>query len=240
MYDVVIIGGGPAGYTAGLYAVRAGYNTLLIEKYGPGGQMGLTGIIDNYPGYENGIEGFELGMKMQQQAERFGLITEYGMVEAVFLEEAIKVVNTSTGTYEAKVVIIATGANARQLNIPNEKEYTGRGVHYCAHCDGGFYKGKKVIVIGGGNSAVSDALYLSRIAKEVILIHRRDELRAANLYRKQLEEIDNIEIRYNSVVTQILAEDSVTGVKVKDIISEAESEIACQAVFISIGTSANI
>ena len=170
VYDIIIIGGGPAGYTSALYASRAGFDTLVIERMSVGGQMALTDIIDNYPGFEEGVDGFTLGMKMQQGAERFGAATEYADVNSIDVSDKIKKVETSNGVFLAKVIIIATGANPRELGLENEKSLVGRGVHYCAHCDGRFYKDKTVVVVGGGNSAASDALYLSNIAKKVYLL----------------------------------------------------------------------
>ncbi|MBQ8448350.1 MAG: FAD-dependent oxidoreductase, partial [Clostridia bacterium] len=172
VYDMLIIGGGPAGYTAALYAARAGFDTVVIEKMGPGGQMALTGDIDNYPGFEEGVDGFTLGMKMQKGAERFGAKTVYDEVKAVDFSEKTKKVETKKGVYLAKTVAISTGADARELGL-GEKKLIGKGVHYCAHCDGRFYKGKTVVVVGGGNSAAADALYLSRLAEKVYIVHRR-------------------------------------------------------------------
>ena len=178
IYDIAIIGGGPAGYSAALYASRAGFDTVVIEKMMmAGGQMTLTGDIDNYPGFDEGIDGFTLGMKMQSAAHRFGATTKVATVTGVDLGGNIKKIVTSTGEICAKAVIIATGADPRALGVEGESSLIGRGVHYCAHCDGRFYKGKTVVVVGGGNSAVGDALYLSKLAKKVILVHRRDTLR---------------------------------------------------------------
>ena len=165
LYDIIIIGGGPAGYSAALYSARAGLSTLVIEKMGAGGQMALTDVIDNYPGFENGIDGFTLGMNMQKGAERFGAKTEYAQVVSLDLKEKIKTVTCDSGEFYCKALIIATGANPRTLGLENEEALLGRGVHYCAHCDGGFYRNKTVVVVGGGNSAVADALYLTHIAK---------------------------------------------------------------------------
>lgn len=165
IYDTVIIGGGPAGYTAALYASRAGLDTVLIERLSAGGQMALTGEIDNYPGFDEGIDGFTLGEKMRKGAERFGAATKYANVVSVDFSGKIKEAKTSSETFLGKTVIIATGADPRKLGLANENELTGRGVHYCAHCDGRFYKDKTVVVVGGGNSAAADALYLSRLAK---------------------------------------------------------------------------
>lgn len=235
IYDVIILGGGPAGYTAALYTSRAGLNTLLIEKMSAGGQMALTDIIDNYPGFENGIDGFELGMKMQQTAERFGAKTEYAEVNCVDFSGAIKKIIAGNKEFLSKTVIIATGANPRELEIQNEKDFIGRGVHYCAHCDGRFYKDKTVAVIGGGNSAASDALYLSRLAKKVYLIHRRDQLRATKIYHEPLFKADNIEFIWNTSVVDFITEQRVIGVKAKNILTDQITTIDCDGVFISIG-----
>lgn len=235
IYDVIILGGGPAGYTAALYTSRAGLNTLLIEKMSAGGQMALTDIIDNYPGFENGIDGFELGMKMQQTAERFGAKTEYAEVNCVDFSCAIKKIIAGNKEFLSKTVIIATGANPRELEIQNEKDFIGRGVHYCAHCDGRFYKDKTVAVIGGGNSAASDALYLSRLAKKVYLIHRRDQLRATKIYHEPLFKADNIEFIWNTSVVDFITEQRVIGVKIKNVLTDQITNINCDGVFISIG-----
>ncbi|MBR3870494.1 MAG: thioredoxin-disulfide reductase [Clostridia bacterium] len=235
VYDTLIIGGGPAGYTAALYATRAGLDTLVIEKMSVGGQMALTGDIDNYPGFEEGIDGFTLGMKMQQGAERFGAKTEYAEVNSVDFSDKIKRVDTSAGTFFAKTVVIASGANPRELGLENEANLVGRGVHYCAHCDGRFYKDKTVVVVGGGNSAVADATYLSNLAKKVYLVHRRDTLRATKVYHEQLEKAGNIQFVWNSTVTEILADDRVKGVRIKDVKTGEISEIACDGLFVSIG-----
>ncbi len=235
IYDVIIIGGGPAGYSAALYAARAGLNSLLIEKFSPGGQMSLTGDIDNYPGFEEGVDGFTLGMKMQQGAQRFGAKTEYAEVTAVDLKGDIKKVTASSKDYFSHTVIIASGANPRPLGIENEQTLTGKGVHYCAHCDGRFYKEKTVAVIGGGNSAVADALYLSRLAKKVYLIHRRDKLRATQVYLKPLMETENIEFIWNSTVENFIFDSSIKGIKIKNTLNSDLSEILCDGVFVSIG-----
>lgn len=235
VYDMIILGGGPAGYTAALYATRAGLDTILIERMSPGGQMALTDIIDNYPGFEEGVDGFSLGMKMQQGAERFGARTEYAEVTEVDFSEKIKKIFTTSGIYKSRTVAISTGANPRELGLSNEKELTGKGVHYCAHCDGRFYKGKTVAVVGGGNSAVSDALYLSRLAKKVYVIHRRDNLRATKIYHEPLMKEENVEFLWNSVVTEISADNRVTGIKIKDVNTDETKDIECAALFVSIG-----
>ena len=235
IFDTVIIGGGPAGYTAALYAARAGLDTVVLEKMSPGGQMALTDTIDNYPGFEEGVDGFTLGMKMQQSAGRFGAKSEYAEVLSAELTQDVKTVITGSGEFKAKTVIIASGANPRELGLPNEKQLVGKGVHYCAHCDGRFYKGKTVVVVGGGNTAVSDALYLSRIAGKVILVHRRDTLRATKIYREPLLKTENVTFCRDSTVSEILAEESVSAVKLKNVKTGEETVVACDAVFVSIG-----
>ena len=235
VYDMIVVGGGPGGYTAALYAARAGLDTLVLEKLSAGGQMALTEEIDNYPGYEDGIDGFTLAEKMQRQAERFGARTEYAQVERVDLSAAPKILETSEGTFYAKTVVLATGANPRELGIADENALVGRGVAYCAACDGMRYRGRTVVVVGGGNSAAADALLLSRIAKQVILVHRRDTLRATKVYHEPLMRAENLEFRWNSTVTELLHGNKLTGVKVKDVQTGEETEIPCDGVFISVG-----
>lgn len=235
VYDMIVVGGGPGGYTAALYAARAGLSTLVLEKLSAGGQMALTEQIDNYPGFEDGIDGFTLAEKMQQQAERFGARSEYAQVERMDLAASPKVLETSEGTFFAKTVVLATGANPRELGLPNEAALTGRGVAYCAACDGMRYKGKTVVVVGGGNSAVADALLLSRVAQKVILVHRRDTLRATKVYHQPLMQAENLEFRWNSTVTELLQEDKLTGVKLKDVNTGEETTVPCDGLFISVG-----
>lgn len=237
IFDMIIIGGGPAGYSAALYAVSAGLDTLLIERLSVGGQMTLTGNIDNYPGFEEGIDGFTLGMKMQKGAERFGAKTEYAEVTGVNVLEEIKSVETTSGSFFAKTVVIATGANPRELGIEKEQQLIGKGVHYCAHCDGRFYKDKTVAVIGGGNSAAADALYLSRLCRKVYLVHRRDTLRAAKVYHKPLNDAENIEFMWNSTVSKFVEEGRISGIKLKDVNTGADTLLSCDGVFVSIGRS---
>lgn len=235
IYDMIIIGGGPAGYTAALYAARAGIDVVLLERMSAGGQMSLTGDIDNYPGFPEGVDGFTLGMNMQQGAERFGAKTEYGEVESVDFADKIKKIVTPYGTYHGKTVVISTGANPRELGISGEKELTGRGVHYCAHCDGRFYKDKTVIVVGGGNSAAADALYLSNLAKKVYVVHRRDSLRATKIYHEPLMKAENVEFIWDSTVTDFIIDGNLRGVRVRNKLNGNETEIACDGVFVSIG-----
>lgn len=235
IYDMVILGGGPGGYTAAMYAARAGLNATVLEKLSPGGQMALTQQLDNYPGFEDGIDGFALAEKMQRQAERFGAVTQYAEAVSADLSAVPKRIETSEGTVYGKTVVIATGANPRELGLPGERELVGRGVAYCASCDGMFYRGKTVVVVGGGNSAVEDALMLSRIAKKVILVHRRDTLRATKIYHEPLMRKENVEFLWNSVVTGLLRQEKLIGIRVQNIPTGEESELACDGVFISVG-----
>lgn len=235
IYDMIIIGGGPAGYTAALYAARAGLSTLVLEKLSAGGQMALTDTVDNYPGFDEGIDGLTLGMQMQHGAERFGAKTEYAEVLSVDFSEPVKTLHTVSGDFRAKTVVIAAGASPRELGLAGERELIGKGVHYCAHCDGRFYRDKTVIVVGGGNSAAADALYLSRIVKTVLLVHRRDTLRATQIYHKPLMETKNIKFYWNSRVTKLLADARVTGAVIQNTKTGEQTELSCDGVFVSIG-----
>lgn len=235
IYDVIIIGGGPGGYTAALYGARAGLDVLLLEKLSAGGQMALTSQIDNYPGFESGVDGFELAEKMQAGAERFGAKTELAEVYSVELKEKIKTIDTSEGIFYGKTVVISTGAAPRELGLEKEQSLVGRGVNYCAACDGMFFRGKKVAVIGGGNSAAADALLLSRICEKVTVVHRRDTLRATKVYHEPLMQAENVDFAWDSVVTDLLSEDAFKGLKLKNVKTGEETELACDGVFISVG-----
>lgn len=235
VYDVLVLGGGPAGFTAAMYAARAGLGTLVLERLAAGGQMALTHQVDNYPGFDEGVDGFTLGMKMQQGAERFGAQTVFADVHSVELEGKIKKLHTEQGTFYGRTVIVATGANPRKLGLPMEQELTGRGVHYCAACDGMFYRGKTVVLVGGGNSAVADVLTLARVAKKVIMVHRRDTLRASKVYNESLEKTENIEFRWNSEVIALRHGDRVNGAVIRNHVSGGEETVACDGVFISVG-----
>ena len=235
IYDTLILGGGPAGYSAALYTARAGLDTLVIEKICPGGQMATTDIIDNYPGFDAGIDGMELGMKMMAGAERFGAKSAYGEVAEVDLTSKIKRIVTADATYYGKTVIIATGASPRALGLENEQALIGRGVHYCAHCDGRFYKGKTVMVVGGGNSAASDALYLSGLAEKVILVHRRDTLRATKIYHAPLMRAENVEFFWNAKISTLHADKRISAVTVTDLTNGQEREVKIDGLFVSIG-----
>lgn len=235
IYDMVIIGGGPGGYTAALYAARAGLNVVVLEKLSPGGQMALTTQVDNFPGVDAGVDGYTLGETMQRNAESFGAVTELAEVQSVDLSSDPKKIETNEGTFYGKTVVYAAGAGPRELGLSNEKALTGRGVNYCASCDGMFYKGKTVVVVGGGNSAVEDALLLSRVAKKVIVVHRRDTLRATKIYHKPLMEAENVEFFWNSAVTQLLENGKLNGIVVQNLLTGEETTVDCDGVFISIG-----
>ena len=234
-YDMIIVGGGPGGYTSALYAARAGFNVLVLEKFSAGGQMALTHQIDNYPGFEDGIDGFSLADKMKKQAERFGARSENAEVIKVNLTVNPKEIETAKGTFLSKTVVLASGANPRELGVDKETELIGRGVAYCASCDGMFYRGKTVVVVGGGNTAAADAILLSRIAKKVIIVHRRDTLKATRIYHEPLMNAENVEFKWDSTVTELLYEDKITGVKIKNVKTGEESIIDCDGVFVSVG-----
>ena len=239
IYDLIVIGGGPGGYTAALYGVRSGLRTLVLEKLSAGGQMALTTQIDNYPGFPEGVDGFQLGENMRAGAERFGAKTEYAEAYELDLRQEPKKVITSEGDFYGKAVIIATGANPRELGIAGEKELVGKGVNYCAACDGMFYKGKTVVLVGGGNTAAAEALHLSKLCRKVILVHRRDTLRATQIYHAPLLNAPNVEFRWNSTVTELMHDGRLTGVKIKDVHTGEEVVIPCDGVFVSIGRAPN-
>ncbi len=235
VYDMIIIGGGPAGYTCALYAARAGLKTIVLEKLSAGGQMALSEQIDNYPGFEDGITGFSLAEKMRKCAEKFGAMSHMEEVVSVNLLPKLKSVETKQGTLYGKTVVVATGANPRELGLANEKELVGKGVSYCAFCDGMFYRDKTVVVVGGGNSAAEDAIVLSKICKKVIMIHHLDTMQATKIYQDSIMQKENIEINWNSVVEEIIVDKRVTGVRMKNISNEKEKIIDCDGVFIGIG-----
>ena len=238
-YDVIVIGGGPGGYAAALYAARANLQTMVIEKFAPGGQMATTDIVENYPGFVDGINGFELGMQMKKGAERFGVKTKLAEVKSVELNENPKRVHTAKETFEAKTIILALGAFPRELGLENESMLRGRGVSYCATCDGMFYRDKTVVIVGGGNTAVADAIFLAKICKKVYLVHRRDELRASKTYMESLEKTENIEFLWSSEVSEIMADEFVTGVKVKSRKDDSVRMVACDGIFVAIGNVPN-
>lgn len=233
--DLIIIGAGPAGLTAGIYAKRAGLNVAIIEKFAPGGQMTLTSSIENYPGFEK-IDGFELSQKMHDQAEKLGC--EFIFEDAVSISavgEEKKVI-TTTGEHFAKTLIIASGATARKLGLDGEDSLIGKGISYCATCDGALFKGKEVAVVGGGNTALEDSMYLSRFAKKVYLIHRRDEFRGDDILVKELKEkAGSIEVLYSSVVQKLIYSDKLNGIELKNIKTGEVTNLSLDGLFVAIG-----
>ena len=237
IYDIIIVGGGPAGYTAALYSARAGLDVLVLEKMGAGGQMALTSQIDNYPGFADGVDGFTLGAQMRKGAERFGANTRFGEVKSLNLQSNPKQVHLAEETLYSRTVILATGATARRLGIDGEEALIGAGISYCAHCDGMFYRGKTVAVVGGGNTAAAAALTLSRYCKQVYLIHRRDSLRASKVYHDQLKNTENITFYWNSTVKALHADRVLTGLTLdqqgKTVLLDVDG------LFVSIGQTPN-
>ncbi|WP_337617650.1 thioredoxin-disulfide reductase [Acidaminococcus timonensis] len=234
LYDILIIGGGPAGYTAALYGARSGFRTAVLEKLSPGGQMATTSDVENYPGFPGVVDGFELGEKMQQGAEQAGAETVYAEVTKVDLAADPKVVETSEGTYLGRTVIIATGAHPRKLGLAQEENLVNRGISYCATCDGSFYKDKTVVVNGGGNTAVGDALYLAKLARKVYLVHRRDTLRATPIYLQRLKDA-HVEIIWNSVISGLEADKKLTAVDVKNVKTGEVTKLPADGLFVAIG-----
>lgn len=235
LYDVIVIGGGPAGYTCALYAARANLNVLVLEKLAPGGQMATTDRVDNYPGFPDGVEGFELAMSMKKGAERFGAVSQMADVTEVKLQGDIKEICAGGKQLQARTVVLASGARPRELGLPGEKELRGRGVSYCATCDGMFYRGKTVVVAGGGDTACADALYLSRLCQKVIVVHRRDKLRASAAYQKPLLEAGNVEFIWDSEVMALEYADILTGAHLRNKKTGAQTLIACSGLFVAIG-----
>jgi len=232
-YDLIIIGGGPAGLTAGVYARRGGLNVLIVENQAVGGQMSRTLEIENYPGFPT-VNGFQLAMSMQEQCTTLGIEFAYGNIENLDLDGKDKKLTIDGEEYSSKAVIIATGTTPTYLNIKGEKEFAGRGVSYCAVCDGGFFKDKNVIVVGGGNTALEDAMYLQRFAKTVYLAHRRDEYRASKILVDKLNE-SNVKQLKSSVIDEIVGDNKVTKVKVKNLKTNAISDINMDGVFVAVG-----
>ncbi len=238
LYDMLVVGGGPAGYTAALYGARAGLTVLVLEKLSPGGQMATTDVIDNYPGFPEGVNGFDLAMKMKEGASRFGAQTVSAQAAKLELSGPVKRVHTAKGVYEGKTVVLATGARPRQLGLPNERALRGKGVSYCATCDGMFYRGKTVAVVGGGNTAVADGLYLSRLCQRVVMIHRRDQLRAPMLWKDRLETAGKTEFWMNCQVQELLTHPEsgrLRGLIVRENTSGRCRELDCEGVFLAVG-----
>jgi thioredoxin reductase (NADPH) len=235
-YDVIIIGGGPAGLSAGIYTARARLSTLLIEKAAIGGQIINAGKVENYPGYADGIGGIELTQAMHQQAEKFGLETIYDEVIGLEVNGKDKIVKTPQGDFLAKAVIIAGGAERQKLGVPGEAEFTGKGVSYCATCDGAFFRDKTVAVLGGGNAAVTEALELTKFASRVTLIHRRHELRAAKIIQEKLMADKKIDILWDTVILEIVGDKLVKKIKLRNVVTNQESTLDVSGVFVSVGS----
>ncbi len=243
IYDIAIIGGGPAGLTAGLYAKRAAMSTVLLERYLPGGQVLLTERIENYPGFPEGITGLELVDRIKEQALRIGLIIKQDNVTEVKEEKGrernFRIIAESGSEYKALSVIFAAGATWKRLGVPGEDKLAGRGVSYCATCDAPMFRNKKVVVVGGGDKAAEEAIYLTKFASEVTLVHRKNRLRAAKIIQEALEKSRKIRLSLESVITSIEGDKTVSGVKIKNIPDGKESDIACQGVFIFVGIEPN-
>ncbi len=238
-YDVIIIGGGPAGLTAGLYAARARLSTLLIERAIPGGQIVNAELVENYPGFPEGVSGYELGQLMYAQATKFGLETLAEEVTGIELRDKVQVVKTTDGDYTTRSLIIASGSELNKLGVPGEKEFTGRGVSYCATCDGALFKDEVVAVVGGGNAAIEEALFLTRFVSKVMVIHRREELRAAKVLQERAFANPKIEFVWDSVVEAIKGDDAVSGLEVKNVKTGEVSSLNVTGVFIYVGFHPN-
>ena len=245
LYDIAIIGGGPAGLTAGLYAKRAEMKTILIERYMPGGQVLLTERVDNYPGFPDGITGLELVERIKEQACKIGLsiaqdnIAEIKEEKDGGFKKIFRLIAENGNEYNAVSVIFSTGATWKHLNVPGEEKFSGKGVSYCATCDGPMFKNKKIVVVGGGDKAVEEGIYLTKFASEVTLVHRRDRLRAAKILQAAVKKNNKMKLCLNSAVTSIEGDKTVSSVKVKDVQSGGEKEIQCQGAFIFVGIEPN-
>ncbi len=236
---VLILGAGPAGMSAALYAARAELRPVVLTGLEPGGQASLTYLIENYPGFPDGIGGLKLGELFQQQAEHFGARFDFETASSVDLSKRPFVVKTTAKDYLTEVLIIATGASANRLNVPGESKLTGKGVSYCATCDGCFFKNKKVVVVGGGDSAIEEAIFLTRYVDHVNIIHRRDSLRAGAVLQKRAFENPKISFTWNSIVTEVLGDRGVSGVRIRDIKTNEETILPTDGVFIFIGNTPN-
>jgi len=240
MNDLVIIGAGPAGLTAGMYASRARLDTMLIEKGIAGGQVITTEWIENYPGFDEGISGSDLSLKMKLHAVKFGLEITHAEVTRFSLNGKVKEITLDNGkTIETKSLIIATGATSKKLGIPGENEFRGRGVSYCATCDGAFFRDKRLVVVGGGNTSVEESIFLTRFASKLYIVHRRDKLRADKVVQERAFINPRIEFKWNSIPIKINGDDTVTSVTLKNIKSEEVTDLAVDGVFIFIGWNPN-
>ncbi|WP_026486286.1 thioredoxin-disulfide reductase [Caldanaerobius polysaccharolyticus] len=239
MHDLIIIGAGPAGLTAGLYAARAGMDVVLLEKMFAGGQVSTTYLVENYPGFVEPIAGPDLMANFENQARRYGLEIIYEEVQELDIAGSFKKVKTDGNTYEAKAVILAMGANPRELGLEKERKFRGAGVSYCATCDGAFYKDKVVAVVGGGNTAVEDAVFLTRFASKVYLIHRRNELRATKAEQDKAFSNEKISFIWDTVIEDIIGDQAVEGLKLRNNKTGQESQIAVDGLFVAIGTVPN-
>jgi len=235
--ELVIIGGGPAGLSAGIYAARADLKTTLFEMSMPGGLAASTEIIENYPGFKDGIGGPELSMGMEAQARRFGLEVAFSSVEEIVKKENHFIIKTDDGEFRAGAVILSTGAKPRMLQIKGEKNFHGRGVSYCATCDGALFRGKRVAVIGGGDSAVEEALFLTKFVEKVTIVHRRGELRATKYLQQKAMKNEKIDFFWHGVPMEIIGDDTVSGVAVRDVRSDTVSEVNVDGVFVYVGHS---
>ena len=233
--DIAIIGGGPAGLTAGLYAARGGASVTLYEELFPGGQIAKTPLVENYPGFPDGVVGYEVGSLLQKQAEKFGLKVKYAGATGLILEENPKRIILPDREDTAKAVILCMGAHARSLGIPREDALVGAGVSYCATCDGAFFKEKAVAVVGGGDTAISDALYLSRFCTSVTVVHRRDEFRAAAVLVEKAKQVPNIHFALSSVPVNLIGECCVQGLEIMDLKTTAQRVLPVSGVFVAVG-----
>ncbi len=239
-HRLIILGSGPAGYTAGIYAARANLHPVILQGHEPGGQLTTTTDVDNYPGYKDGVQGPAMMEDLREQAERFGTEIIWDYIEHADLSSRPFHLKGEDGEYSCDALIIATGASARYLGLESEKTFAGRGVSACATCDGFFFKNQEIAVIGGGDTAVEEAIYLANICSKVTLIHRRDELRAEKIMQDRLFAMDNVEMKWNSVMEEILGDDSgVTGVRLKSTENDTSEEIKVSGVFIAIGHTPN-
>ena len=238
-YDVIIIGSGPAGYTAGIYTSRAKLSTLIISGTLPGGQLMTTSEVENYPGFPNGIFGPELMMNMRQQAERFGAVIVDDEVLKVDFKKRPFTITTHAETYTGEATLICTGASPRKLGIPAEQQFSGRGISYCATCDGPFFKGENIVVVGGGDTAMEEATFLTKFGKSVRVVHRRDSLRASKILQQKALENPKIEFIWNNVVADIKGNNKISTILVKDINTGKERAIETGGLFVAIGHEPN-